>query len=321
MNSELLRPLEGLGEDARVDIAGRVGARLLLDDIPVAERQAAEALARALSEDAVERVRRHFSMTVRSAARLPRDIAMRIAHDIDSIACPFLEVTEVFSDSDWQQLILTISRGARVAIARRESLPEVAALGLAELGDTVVAETLVENPAAPMSRPVCARLVDRFCEQPWVLDKLAMRDDLVTEIVVELCDKVSSAARQALVDRYDMPDFTEPLAVEADVSVTREMIRQSSEDRLPYLVNALIAQNKLKPPLLLVALGDGALNFFEFALAMILVEPLNSVREVLRYGSAGDVAQMLRRADMPGPLLDDYWQALMHARKLSVTTH
>lgn len=321
MIHELLRPLGGQGEEARLDIAGRVGAKLLLEDLPAAERQAAEALARALSEDAVERVRRQLSLAVRSAKRLPRDIAMRIAHDIDSIACPFLEVTDVFSDGDWQQLILTISRGARIAVAKRESLPETAALALAELGDAVVAETLVENPAAPMTQSVCTLLVERFDEQPWVLDKLALREDLLAEIVVRLSEKVSSAARQALIDRYHRVEITEPLAVETEVSVTRELILQSSPERLPYLVNALMAQNKLKPSLMLVALGDGALDFFEFALAMILVQPLNSIQETIRFGDEAEVTGMFRRAAMPAPLLGDFWKALLHARKTAVTTH
>lgn len=269
----------------------------------------------------MERVRRQLSLAVRSAKRLPRDIAMRIAHDIDSIACPFLEVTDVFSDGDWQQLILTISRGARIAVAKRESLPETAALALAELGDAVVAETLVENPAAPMTQSVCTLLVERFDEQPWVLDKLALREDLLAEIVVRLSEKVSSAARQALIDRYHRVEITEPLAVETEVSVTRELILQSSPERLPYLVNALMAQNKLKPSLMLVALGDGALDFFEFALAMILVQPLNSIQETIRFGDEAEVTGMFRRAAMPAPLLGDFWKALLHARKTAVTTH
>lgn len=293
----------------------------MLDDLPAAEWQAAEALARALSEDAVERVRRHLSLAVRNARRLPRDIAMRIAHDVDAISCPFLEVTEVFTDRDWRQLVLTISRSARVAVAKRSSLPEAAALGLAELGDAVVAETMVENPAAPMTRSVCTLLVERFDEQPWVLDKLALREDLLIEIAVRLNDKVSAAARQALNDRYQLVDFTDPLAVEAEISVTRELIRNSSEERMPYLVNALMAQNKLKPSLMLVALGDGALHFFEFAMAMTLVQPLNTVQDVIRFGTVEEVTQMFRRAGLPDPLLDDFWKALQFARAQVIVKH
>ena len=314
MTEQLVRPLEGQDEDARQQIAKRVGARLRLEDITPAERQAAEALARVLAEDAVERVRRQLSLAIGRARRLPRDIALRLAHDVDSVACPFLEVTEVFSDSDWQQLVLTISRGARIAAAKRESLSEGLALALAELGDSVVAETLVGNRGAPMTKPVCTALLERFDEAPWVIDKLAERNDLLAEVVVRLCVKVSAAAREKLLRHYDLPDFTEPLAVEADVSVTRELVLQTADPRLPYLVNVLMELDKLTPSLLLLTLGDGALKFFELAVAATIAEPVKQVREIVRYGNVGDVADLFRRAKLPDALLDDYWKALQQAK-------
>ena len=314
MTEQLARPLEGQDEDAKIEIADRVGARLRLDGIPAAERHAAEALARALTEDAVERVRRQLSFAIRSAQRLPRDIALRLAHDVDSVACPFLEATEVFSDSDWKQLVLTISRGARIATARRQSLSEGLTLALAELGDSVVAETLVENQAAPMTHSVCTVVVERFDEAPWVLDKLAERDDLLSEIVAKLSGKVSAAARQRLLTRYDLPDFTEPLAVEADIAVTRELIRQSSEAKLPYLVDTLREMGKLNASLLLVVLGDRSLHFFELAVAAIAKESLQRTRHLVRRGNMDDVFALFRRAGLPGVLHKDYWMALQFAR-------
>lgn len=87
---------------------------------------------------------------------------MMLAHDVDSVACPFLEVTDVFSETDWQSLILTISRNPRISVARRVSMPDSLALSLAEIGDSVVAETLVENASAPMNAAVCDTLLQRF---------------------------------------------------------------------------------------------------------------------------------------------------------------
>lgn len=69
-----------------------------------ADRRAAEELAAALARDALDRVREALAVSVRNADHLPRAVALRIAHDIDSVACPFLEFTQVFSESDWEQL-------------------------------------------------------------------------------------------------------------------------------------------------------------------------------------------------------------------------
>ena len=40
-------------------------------------------------------------------------------------------------------------------------MPETIAKSLLELGDSVVAETLIENPAAPMTQSVCQALMPR----------------------------------------------------------------------------------------------------------------------------------------------------------------
>ena len=69
---------------------------------------------------------------------------------------------------------------------------------LAEVGDSIVTETLIENPAAPMTRSVCHTLMDRFSSEVWVLDKLAHRDDLISEIAIKLTTIVSATAREKL---------------------------------------------------------------------------------------------------------------------------
>ena len=105
--------LDDKGDDARSRIARRVGQQLSLNDLSETDRRAAETLARELVCDVIERVRAALSNAVRHAKYLPRDVALRIVHDVDSIACPFLEATGIFSHDDWQNLLATISQSPR----------------------------------------------------------------------------------------------------------------------------------------------------------------------------------------------------------------
>ncbi len=228
-DAEFHELLEGKGESARIQIARRVGDRLMLEDLPDAECRAAEALARGLLDDAIERVRQELSKAVRHARFLPRDIALKIAHDVDSVACPFLEVTEVFSDAEWQRLVLTISRGARIAVAWRTSMTEGLALALAELGDSLVAESLVANTDAPATVTVCDALIERFETSTWVLDKLAERDGLNEAIAVKLYAKISAAARQKLSETYGLADYTEPIGFDAEFAAILQLVRDTPE--------------------------------------------------------------------------------------------
>ena len=242
-DSEVDTMLDGKDEDARSKIADRVGERLSSDEMSQTDRRAAEILARALAKDAIVRVRRALSMTVRNAQHLPLDIGLIIAHDVDSVACPFLAVTDIFSDEDWSQLLLTISRGARATVAKRSPMQEVVAKGLSGVGDSVVAENLIENSAVPMTKAVCQTLINRFETEVGVLDKLALRDDLITDIAVQLTGRVSDAVRDKLSRTYKIPGSFDPVVEEAAIGAIVVLLKDTSEEDLMVVVQTLQAEN------------------------------------------------------------------------------
>ena len=306
--------LRGKDENVRRQIAHRVGDRIARGRLPDVERLAAEALARDLVDDAIGNVRRELSRSVRHAKYLPRDIALKIAHDIDAVASPFLEITEVFSDAEWQQLVLTISRGARIAVARRTSMTEGLALALAELGDSMVAECLVDNPAAPMTSTVCDSLIERFETSTWVLDKLAEREGLAEAIAVKLYAKISAAAREKLSQTYGLPDYTEPIGVEAEFAAILRLVRDTPDSRLPALAGNLREEGNLTHSLLLLALRDGLVAFFEVAASHLSGVALTKVRSVVRHGGLGPVTELFDQAGVRRAVHEEYWEALQHAR-------
>jgi len=102
-------------------------------------------------------------------------VANRIALDVDAVACPFLEVTEVFNDTDWEQLVYTVSMEARAAIARRSDLTERVTLALVRIGEAKVAATLLDNESAPLGLDGYSVLIDRFENDASVLERMATR--------------------------------------------------------------------------------------------------------------------------------------------------
>ena len=310
--------LAGLDEAARAHVAARVGAVLSEDSKPAADRRASELLAHDLARDAVERVRCALSDAIRHASYLPRPLAMMLAHDVDSVACPFLAVTDVFSDADWQSLILTISRNARVSVARRENMPESLALSLAEIGDSVVAETLVENVAAPMTAMVCDTLLQRFQSEIWVLDKMAAREDLLADVVKRLTLKVSAAARDKLAAVYQLEDFTSPVAAEAENTALLETFVSMSRKGLVAAAETLHSDGQLTPFLLLDALRGRHLAFLEAALSVISGRSIEHVRSVLERAGEATLDGLLRKIGVPESMLADFrveTEALRTAKK------
>lgn len=299
--------LAGMDEAARIHVAQRVGSGLVGEPANAADRRAAELLAHSLAKDAIERVRSALSMAIRHADHLPRDLAMMLAHDVDSVSCPFLEVTDVFSDTDWRSLILTISRSALIAVARRDSMSDSLALSLAEMGDSVVAETLVENPKAPMGAAVCDVLLDRFTPEIWVLDKLAERGDLLGDIVVRLTARVSEAAREKLAATYGMDEFTAPVAAEAETAALLQTVKALSTKDLIAAAKTLRAEARLTPFLLLAALRDREKAFLEVALSVVSGRSLAHVRSVLGRADEATVRGLLDTVDVPATMQDEFW--------------
>ena len=307
---QVLGQISGKDEAASLQIAQRVGQHLCDDVLSDADRRASELLARALIDDAVESVRSELSKAIGHAKHLPRDLALKLAHDVDSVACPFLKATEVFSESDWQQLVLTISRGGRNAMAQRSSMSEEMANILAEVGESMVAETLIENPAAPMTKPVCFTLMDRFASEIWVLDKLAHRDDLVSEIAVKLTTVVSAAAREKLAQTYEMAATTDTVSSEAETGALLQIVKKTPKADMVAVAEELKQNDKLKPTLILKTLEENNLEFLEAALSVLADRSLEHVRSVILRAGADAVRQLLERAQMPNAMHKIFWDEL-----------
>ena len=302
--------LKGKDDKSCVKIAQRVGQHLCDEALSAADRRASELLARALVDDAIESVRVELSKAIRHAKFLPRDLAFKLAHDVDSVSCPFLEVTQVLSDSDWQQLLLTITRGARAAVARRTPMSEGLANSLAQVGDSIVTETLIENPSTPMTEAICYTIMDRFSSEVWVLDKLAHRHDLISEIAVKLTTLVTAAAREKLEKTYKLPDFTEPVAAEAENEALLQIIMKTPEANFVAIAEKLQKEGKLKPFLIQRALQENHLGFLEAALSVLAGRSLEHVRSVILRAGRDAVRQLLGKAQIATAMHEGLWTEL-----------
>lgn len=301
-------------ETTRLAIAQRVGQRLSDDSVTEADRRAAEELAAALARDALDRVREALAVSVRNADHLPRAVALRIAHDIDSVACPFLEFTQVFSESDWEQLVLTLSRSSLVAVARRSSMTEQLAASLATVGDAEVATTLVRNKAAPMTPPVCLPLLDRFEPLSDVLEVMAERDDLVEDVALRLTTMVSEVARAKMRRLYDIPEQTVLLSAEAEAGSLVALVRKTKPDRMEALVRSMRKAGKLSDIFLLRAARERLSDFLPAAIAERTGRPVEAVAKILSRGSSKEVASLLREARVTPSIYEEFWHALSASR-------
>ena len=302
-------------EDARIEIARRVGACLCTENLPASERKAAEALAWYLATDAILRVRAALAEALKHAQFLSKELAVKIAHDVDDVACPFLEVTDVFDEDDWCELVKTISAGALLAVARRTSMSEGLAAAVAKAADIGIAEALVDNYATPMTPPVCDPIIESHGEAEQIMDKLSERPDLHPEIAAKLIAKVSESAREKLSERYDLPNHLAPVVAEAEIASVIQLIKQTSASRMSSVAKQLQDEDKLDHRLLIASLRDDAVEFFEAAMALLTNADLLKIKRAVRLDGPDEFATLLGQADVPSSIHAEFWKALQQARE------
>ena len=126
--------MRGATADERAAAAHKLCRRI--DEIILTdeERQVAHEILRVMAADAAELVRRALAVTLKASPMVPRDVALQLARDVESVATPLLSFSPVFTDEDLIEIIRFAGPVRQIAIATRVSLPEAVTTALVEHG-------------------------------------------------------------------------------------------------------------------------------------------------------------------------------------------
>ncbi len=92
--------VKGAEPEERAMVAHRLCRHMDRANLTDEERAEAHKILRLMARDAAEQVRRALAVTLKSSPLIPRDVATRLARDVESIAVPLLNYSPVFSDDD-----------------------------------------------------------------------------------------------------------------------------------------------------------------------------------------------------------------------------
>lgn len=267
------------------------------------ERELVWAVARQLAEDAVEVVRAALARSVRDCMFLPKDIGYTLAHDLKSISVPFLEVTEIFSEDELAEIAEKVTDPVRIAIAGRQDLPLRVSNRLAQVGNRKVAHTLIENDTAVIDDRGFTVLTERFGDTPSLMERMAMRSDLSSEIAMELIKRVSQTAREHLETRYGMSaDYVNVLAQEAESHALLDLTAfKTASEAMDYAMD-LNKKGELTHSFCLMAIRNGNLPFFEAAIAVRTGTSVENVELILREGNVQATSLLCAKARLPSML-------------------
>lgn len=235
------------------------------------ELQLALDIMRTLATDAELIVRRAVAESMKASRHLPRDIALRLAHDDVSVALPVLEHASVLSDDDLIAILADGVGAKQVAIARRPQVSATLAAAIVDTGNAAAVTTLVGNAGADLTEPVLSHTLDRYGKFETVKAAMVHREQLPVTIAERLVSLVSEKLKLALAARHSLPaSLASEIILDARERATLTLLSDSpSEADSRALVQQLHASGRLTPSLVLRALCSGDMEFVEEALAEI----------------------------------------------------
>ncbi|HUJ99037.1 MAG TPA: DUF2336 domain-containing protein [Stellaceae bacterium] len=153
----------------------RLAARFTAGGLDEAEWHAATDAFRVVLYDAEPLVRLVLAETVKFALDLPRDILLALARDTATVATPILEHSRQLTEDDLLPIVQRHSPAHRFAIAGRRLISNRVAAALGRDGERAVVLRLLANDGAAIAEQTLHLLLDRFADQPALVDAIARR--------------------------------------------------------------------------------------------------------------------------------------------------
>jgi uncharacterized protein (DUF2336 family) len=203
LTEEDIRTLvKGATPDERATAARKLCAVMEREPISDDERTLAADILRVMAADAAQLVRKAIADTLRDSEIVPRDVALRLARDVEAICLPMLAFSPAFTDDDLSEIVRLGGPVRQVAIAKRPALSPAVTASLAEHGDKRAVAAACANPGAEFAEDGLSKVVERFEAAEQVLAAVAYRNTLPLAITERLIALVTGHVREHLVKRH-----------------------------------------------------------------------------------------------------------------------
>ncbi|MEL7481324.1 MAG: DUF2336 domain-containing protein [Pseudomonadota bacterium] len=310
--ADIRRLIKGETAEDRASVAHRVCRRIALDILSESERVHAAEIMKLLADDMAELVRRTLAITLRNSPRLPRDLALKLAQDVETVALPVLEHSPSFTEDDLIELALSVTAAKQSAIAARPRVPESVAEVLAEHGVLEAVQTLAENPGAEWTDKSFGDSIERFGSDERLQEAIVRREYVPIHIAEKLVSLVSGGVFDLLVNRHELPaQVAIDLASGARERATIDLVEQAGRTRdLGRFTQQLNLNGRLSHSLIVRAVCMGHMGFVEHALAELSGVPHNRVWLMVHDAGPLGLQAVFDRSGLPRKLMPVFKAAI-----------
>ena len=281
----------------KVVLAKRVSRFLASSDHEHDDHEAVTNIARALAQDLSIQVRETLSFELRMCNNIPYDLAARIASDIESVAGPFIEVTQAFSDGEWAGLIPHLEKHAHQHLARRHDLGEQTVFALVANANEETVARVIANREIKLTEQASKKTVDRFATSEMVMQELSRRDDLTLPVVERIIGLVAEEYKRILLANYSLP---KQLVAEIVFKTQHETLWKQVAKAGPAQVHGYVVdmkrEGRLSEALTLEMVERGSFQFLGSALAVEAGATLGEVRAIIERGELRELLALIQKA-------------------------
>jgi uncharacterized protein (DUF2336 family) len=258
-------------ETVRAIAAQRICRDIRSKALSDAERQFARKLLKHIANDSAEMVRRALAVTLKNSPKLPRDVAIKLSEDIESIAVPVLTHSPVFTDEDLVEILKSKAAAKIIAVAKRVSVSDHVARAIIRFGDSRAVAEVAANDGALISEETASEMLAIYKNDDLIAESMISRRDLPPKIVEKMITLVSEDMAVKITQRHAVsPELAIDLATRARERATLDFIDQSWVSKnLTGLVAAIHAEGRLTPSLFIRAVCSGQMRFAERGLALL----------------------------------------------------
>jgi uncharacterized protein (DUF2336 family) len=288
----------------RAELASKIGEEIESPELTDAETALAQDIVRIMAKDVEASVRVALAQSLRDAEHLPHDVALKLANDIESVALPILESSQVLTDSDLIDIIHSGAPAKQEVVAGRRGVSESVADALVTSGVEKAVAKLMDNVTAKISEQSLTKAVDRFATNEAIKEKIAYRPTLPPVVTERLVTMVANNLQDYLVSHHQVsPQVASDIVMQSRERAVVGLTGKSSIEELEKLIQQMNANKRLTPTLILRALCMGDISFFEVAISVMANIPLVNARILIHDAGRLGLKSLYERANMPHDLL------------------
>jgi len=252
----------------RAGAAQRICETYGRDALTQADRRIAERLLHVMAEDAAALVRAALVVTLHNSTELPRDIALKLASDADTIAVPIIRFSPVLNDDDLVTVLRSRAAAKIQAAAQRARIGVELSRTIIRYGDSHAVARLAANDGAVIDEDVAREMVRLWHDDDLVAEAMVARRDMPLDILEVLVSHTSAETALALESRGVETATAVDLAIRARERATLTLSESASgSDEIAGLVEQLAIEGRLTGSVVMRAICQGHIAFAECAMA------------------------------------------------------